>query len=110
MAELTTKHKLGGRVAMGHVTKVGGLPVAKQKDIARKLADAGVAVTALPATDLFVLARHVEYNVPRCVADLPPLGPRRVSPAWHHAIASRRQCGRPRARAVRDRDGLVRAG
>jgi cytosine deaminase len=70
VAELTTKHKLGGRVAMGHVTKVAGLPADKQKDIARKLADAGVAVTALPATDLFVLGRHVDHNVPRCVADL----------------------------------------
>jgi cytosine/creatinine deaminase len=70
VAELTTKYKLGGRVAMGHVTKVTGLPTDKQKDIAKKLADAGVAVTALPATDLFVLARHVEYNVPRCVTDL----------------------------------------
>jgi len=70
VAELTQKHKLGGRVAMGHVTKVTGLPTAKQKDIARKLADAGVAVTALPATDLFVLARHVDHNVPRCVTDL----------------------------------------
>jgi cytosine deaminase len=70
VAELTEKHKLGGRVAMGHVTKVAGLPSDKQKDIARKLADAGVAVTALPATDLFVLARHVDHNVPRCVTDL----------------------------------------
>jgi cytosine deaminase len=70
VAELTQKHKLGGRVAMGHVTKVTGLPIDKQKDIAKKLADAGVAVTALPATDLFVLARHVEYNIPRCVTDL----------------------------------------
>jgi cytosine deaminase len=70
VADLTTKYRLGGRVAMGHVTKVTGLPTAKQKDIARKLADAGVAVTALPATDLFVLARHVDYNVPRCVTDL----------------------------------------
>jgi len=70
VAELTTRYKLGGRVAMGHVTKVSGLPTNKQKDIAKKLADAGVAVTALPATDLFVLARHVDYNVPRCVTDL----------------------------------------
>jgi cytosine/creatinine deaminase len=70
VAELTTRHKLGGRVAMGHVTKVSGLPTDKQKDIAKKLADAGVAVTALPATDLFVLARHVDHNVPRCVTDL----------------------------------------
>ena len=70
VAELTEKYKLGGRVAMGHVTKVTALPTTKQKDIAKKLADAGVAVTALPATDLFVLARHVDHNVPRCVTDL----------------------------------------
>jgi cytosine deaminase len=69
VAELTQRHKLGGRVAMGHVTKVAGLPPDKQKDIAQKLADAGVAVTVLPATDLFVLARHADHNVPRCVAD-----------------------------------------
>ena len=54
---------------MGHVTKVAGLPPDRQKDIAKRLADAGVAVTVLPATDLFVLARHADYNVPRCVAD-----------------------------------------
>jgi cytosine deaminase len=69
VADLTDRYKLGGRVAMGHVTKAAGLPPAKQKDLAKRLADAGVAVTVLPATDLFVLARHVEYNVPRCVAD-----------------------------------------
>jgi cytosine deaminase len=69
VADLTERYKLGGRVAMGHVTKVAGLPPDKQKEIARRLADVGVAVTVLPATDLFVLARHAEYNVPRCVAD-----------------------------------------
>ena len=26
-------------------------------------------MTVLPATDLFVLARHVDYNVPRCITD-----------------------------------------
>jgi cytosine deaminase len=69
VADLTEKYKLGGRVAMGHVTKVAGLPPDKQKAVARRLADVGVAVTVLPATDLFVLARHVDHNVPRCVAD-----------------------------------------
>jgi len=69
VAELTEKHKLGGRVAMGHMTKVAALPPDKQKDIAKRLADVGVAVTVLPATDLYVLARHKDYDVPRCVAD-----------------------------------------
>ena len=69
VAELTERYRLGGRVAMGHATKLAGLPPARQVDIARRLADVGVAVTVLPATDLFVLARHADHNVPRCVAD-----------------------------------------
>ena len=69
VADLTEKYRLGGRVAMGHVTKVAGLPPDRQRDIARRLADTGVAVTVLPATDLYVLARHMDHNVPRCVAD-----------------------------------------
>ncbi len=69
VAELATKYKLGGRVAIGHVTKPAALPPANQRDIAKKLADAGVAVTVLPATDLFVLGRHKDHDTPRCVAD-----------------------------------------
>jgi cytosine deaminase len=69
VSQLTEKFRLGGRVAMGHATKIAGLPRDNQKEIARRLADVGVAVTVLPATDLFVLARHRDYNVPRCVAD-----------------------------------------
>ena len=69
VAELTEQLRLGGRVAIGHATKLSGLPPARQKAIAKRLADVGVAVTVLPATDLFVLGRHQDYNVPRCVAD-----------------------------------------
>ena len=69
VADLTERFKLGGRVAMGHATKLAGLPPARQIEIAKRLAGVGVAVTVLPSTDLFVLARHVDHNVPRCVAD-----------------------------------------
>jgi cytosine/creatinine deaminase len=69
VADLTERTRLGGRVAMGHATKISALPPAQQKAIARRLANVGVAVTVLPATDLFVLARHMDHNVPRCVAD-----------------------------------------
>lgn len=69
VADLTERYKLGGRVAMGHATKLAGLPPARQSEIALRLADVGVAITVLPATDLFVLARHADHNVPRCVAD-----------------------------------------
>jgi cytosine deaminase len=69
VADLTERAGLGGRVAIGHATKISALPPPEQKTIARRLADVGVAVTVLPATDLFVLARHKDHNVPRCVAD-----------------------------------------
>ena len=69
VADLTERYRLGGRVAMGHAIKIAGLPPVRQKEIARRLADVGVAVTVLPSTDLFVLARHQDHNVPRCVAD-----------------------------------------
>jgi cytosine deaminase len=35
--------------------------------MARRLADAGVAVTVLPATDLFLMGRACDHNVPRGV-------------------------------------------
>jgi cytosine deaminase len=69
VAELTERFRLGGRVAIGHASKLAGLPPERQTEIARRLADVGVAVTVLPATDLFVLGRHRQYDVPRCVAD-----------------------------------------
>jgi cytosine/creatinine deaminase len=69
VADLTERMKLGGRVAMGHMTKLVGLPPARQKEIARRLASVDVAITVLLSTDLFVLARHADHNVPRCVAD-----------------------------------------
>jgi cytosine/creatinine deaminase len=69
VANLTQKLGVGGRVAIGHATKLSALPPMEQKTIAKRLGDAGVAVTVLPSTDLFVLARHKDHNVPRCVAD-----------------------------------------
>jgi len=63
----TEAHRYGGRVAVGHVTKLSALPPAKLEALAYRLADAGVAVTALPATDLFLMGRDSDHNVPRGV-------------------------------------------
>ena len=57
----------GGRVAVGHATKLSAMPSARQIEIARQLADVGIAVTVLPATDLFLMGRDADYNVPRGV-------------------------------------------
>jgi cytosine deaminase len=63
----TDAFQYGGRVAVGHVTKLSALPPDQFAEIARRLADAGVAVTVLPATDLFLMGRDCDHNVPRGV-------------------------------------------
>jgi cytosine deaminase len=63
----TRVNRYGGRVAVGHVTKLSAVPPQRLAEIARQLADAGVAVTVLPATDLFLMGRGADCNVPRGV-------------------------------------------
>jgi len=63
----TDAFRYGGRVAVGHVTKLSALPPTQFADMARRLADTGIAVTVLPATDLFLMGRDCDHNVPRGV-------------------------------------------
>src|SRR6516225_390558 len=58
----------GGRVAVGHVTKLSAIPSDRFVAAARRLADARVAVTVLPATDLYLMGRGRDRDVPRGVA------------------------------------------
>ena len=58
----------GGRVAIGHVTKLSALDAVSLQRVGARLADAGVAVTVLPATDLFLMGRDAAHSVPRGVA------------------------------------------
>jgi len=69
VCDLTEQYGLGGHVAVGHMTKMSALPLDAFKNQARRLADAGVAVTVLPATDLFMMGRNQEFNVRRGVVD-----------------------------------------
>ena len=70
VCELTEKYGLGGRVAIGHGCKYSTLPPAELAVLARRIADAGVAVTVLPATDLFMMGRDQDHSVRRGVADV----------------------------------------
>jgi cytosine deaminase len=54
-----------GRVAIGHVTKLSALPPERLKAATAQLAKAGVAVTVLPATDLYLMGRDATHNAPR---------------------------------------------
>ncbi len=67
--ELTDQYKRGGRVVAGHMAKLSLLPPAEMAALARSLADSGVAVTVLPATDLFLMGRDQDHSVRRGVAD-----------------------------------------
>ncbi|MGV1753574.1 amidohydrolase family protein [Agrobacterium sp. CG674] len=65
--EATLANGYGGRVTIGHVTNLSALDPAARSIIARKIAAAGIAVTVLPATDLFLMGREQQFNIPRGV-------------------------------------------
>ncbi len=69
VAALTEEYRLGGRVTVGHMTKLSAMPPDQLAAMARRLADVGIAVTVLPATDLFLMGRERDHAVPRGVAD-----------------------------------------
>jgi cytosine deaminase len=51
------------------MAKLSLLPPDKLAAIAKQLADSGIAVTVLPATDLFLMGRDQDHSVRRGVAD-----------------------------------------
>src|SRR2546423_1055912 len=67
--ELTDQYRRGGRVVVGHMAKLSLLPPDALSVLARQLADSGIAVTVLPATDLFLMGRDRDHAVVRGVAD-----------------------------------------
>ena len=67
VCRLTDTYGYGGRVTIGHVTKLSAAPAERFEGAAKRLANAGVALTVLPATDLYLMGRHMPYNVMRGV-------------------------------------------
>ncbi|WP_375308106.1 amidohydrolase family protein [Bradyrhizobium sp. A11] len=61
----TERRNYHGRVAIGHATKLSALPPDRMKAASAQLARAGVAVTVLPATDLYLMGRESTHNAPR---------------------------------------------
>jgi cytosine deaminase len=64
----THRHGWQGRVSIGHVTNLSAMSEAEVFAIADQLADAGIALSVLPATDLFLNGREHDRLVPRGVA------------------------------------------
>lgn len=67
VCELAERYGRGGRTAIGHVTKLSAAPPERFADAGRRMADAGVALTVLPSTDLFLMGRHMDHSVMRGV-------------------------------------------
>lgn len=66
----TRTRGFAGRVSVGHATKLAAMSPDMVTTLGLQLAEAGIAVTALPATDLFLLGRNANGLVPRGVAPL----------------------------------------
>ena len=64
----TIKRGWQDRVCLGHMTRLAGLTPKELKSTATLLREAGISVLALPATDLYMMARKDTHNVRRGVA------------------------------------------
>ena len=67
VCQLTDHFGYGGRVAIGHVTKLSAADPERFQEKARRMAGSGVALTVLPSTDLFLMGRHQDHSVMRGV-------------------------------------------
>ena len=67
VCQRTEEYGYGGRVVIGHVTKLSAAAPDLFDKAARRMADAGVALTVLPATDLYLMGRHMDHSVMRGV-------------------------------------------
>ena len=68
--EETLKRNWHDRVCLGHMTKLAGLTPSELNDFIPQLKAAGIAILALPATDLYMMARQDTHNVRRGVAPI----------------------------------------
>ncbi len=66
--EETIRRGFQGRVSIGHVTNLSAMAPDAVLAVAGRLAAAGIALTVLPATDLFLTGRDRDRLVPRGIA------------------------------------------
>jgi cytosine deaminase len=78
VCDLTDRMGRGGRVTIGHVTQLSLVSMPRYEAIAARLARSDVAVTVLPATDLYLMGRIDATAKPRGVLPLADLRARGV--------------------------------
>ena len=67
LARKTIQEGYEGRVVVGHLTALGAVEPERQKSLCSLIADAGISVMCLPATDLHLGGRNDAYNVRRAL-------------------------------------------
>lgn len=70
VVEETIRRGWQGRVCLGHMTKLAALPPEQLQELAPMLQAAGISILALPATDLYMMARKDTHNVRRGIAPI----------------------------------------
>ncbi|WP_280262439.1 amidohydrolase family protein [Nocardia wallacei] len=82
IAEATERTGMGGRVTLGHMTSLAGQPPEQRRRTLARLADSGVAVVPLPATDMHLGGRSDTTNVRRGIAPIRELWQAGVTTAY----------------------------
>ncbi len=62
IVEQTVRSGWQGRVAVGHLTELAALPPFEQDEVVAGIAEAGIGVICLPATDLYLMGRTDTTN------------------------------------------------
>ncbi|MBE9181137.1 amidohydrolase family protein [Oculatella sp. LEGE 06141] len=78
----TVRRGWQGRVCVGHMTKLAGLPPAELAAIAPTIQEADLSILALPASDVYIMARKDTHNVRRGVAPIHTLAQLGVNTAF----------------------------
>lgn len=68
ICEMTLERNMQGRVTLGHVTTLGSLDAKEASALFTKIAEAGITIMPLPATDVYLNGRTDEKNVRRGMA------------------------------------------
>lgn len=71
ICEITRAHGMEGCVTLGHVTSLGS--VDSNHPVFDKIAQAGISIVTLPATDLYLNGRHDTHNIRRGIAPVQTL-------------------------------------
>ncbi|MGC1308363.1 MAG: amidohydrolase family protein [Phormidesmis sp.] len=73
VARETKQRSWQNRVCLGHMTRLAGLSPTELMKMGTLLSDAGISVLALPASDLYMMARQDTHNIRRGVAPIQQL-------------------------------------